>query len=217
MLGDILKTMLKRNLIGCQSEATLPWILRGVKQAAKDDWYALTDPTVESFIANLSRSTRSDELQAKTTSLLKRLPPKEVWRYEAIAPREEHRETFSDKKKLISKCVDDSSHKFGIKREFWILHRIPGWPLTKAEPYVSADMPGADFKDFQEEAVARAVHVKAKGRHPVPIFNCPNSLMHVMSSQAYYSIRVYVIQTAADSRQLNSIEKQLKKDMKAEP
>ena len=184
VLGEIIKTLLEKGVVDFSAN--------NIKEKiSSKDWHLYNDSYIMKHIKDLNETEKDEIIKVRTDSILNRQPPKLVAEVEYFFNRDN--ENFSTQKQLLEKSIEDFANKFDIDKNLWYL-----WSkdvqLTKALSLLPiTENPQEDFSSIPEELLQAPLILNNKeGKEGKPIFGFKDSLMHILSNNAFFKIRLYV-------------------------
>jgi HD superfamily phosphohydrolase len=218
--------------------AALEWVIEHVIRALLDEefikcgpndlqsaiadgtWATFDDSYIIEQIRRLAETSSSPITQELARSVLYRQPPKLVASVEYLNERSELVSGIKKDRALILGRVGDWAKEFGIPSELWHVWE-GGHSFTKVAARVSiaelAEKVGRAKRGESEEEDAdrtqQAIRVLARDGTSKPIMNDRRSLMSVLSDQALFSLRVYVIIPPDKPELRNLIAERIRSDL----
>ena len=202
-LHDVINEMLQLSIFDCSPTGIQSMVANG-------RWYGFDDFEILRLARELENTTKSDVMRAKIHAVTRRIPPKLIGSFEFLGDRSQISPYNLGIQFMMGLC-DQLSNKFDIHRELW--HVWGSWKMsfTKVGAYLPASTTLIDSED-SADAIAQIVRIK-DGAKSKPISEIPRSLMSVLSQNALFSARLYVIlrpeQETLRSEITNSAEKEI--------
>ena len=202
VLADVINLMLEQKLTDLSETAVKVMVRNG-------DWGRLDDANLEQIIDEMAKDGKNPVSAMKARSIVLRKPPKLVFESSFMGTAEkkaEHRLRIQ----LIKAKIPAWSEQFDIPKELWWVWDRAGVTLTKIGsrmPITSISGGSAKDKDRYEQAIRI---LKDDGTSE-DIMSVPQSLMSVLSDQALYMARVYVL--CEDTAKREAISKAVSGDL----
>jgi HD superfamily phosphohydrolase len=187
VLKDIIEELLKADIL----EASAPWVSGRIRN---ETWATFDDAEIMRLILKLSETTADVVVRQKALSILNRQSPKLICEMEYFADRDnDHKRTFRLQRKAIKDVIDDVADRFGIAKSLWYSWEQAGMPLTKVGPNVPVSTVYAD-EELDPDRYQQLIRIlDPDGKGSKPIVEVRHSLMSVLSAQAWYSLRLFVL------------------------
>jgi HD superfamily phosphohydrolase len=187
VLKDIIGELLQEGLL----EASAAWVSERIGDGR---WANFDDAEVMRRIASLSEATGSAVVKQKADSILLRQSPKLICEVEYFAGLgEDEKRNYTLQMRTVRGILDAVAQKFGIDRRLWYAWEQPGMKLTKVGPNVPVSSAYA-AEDEDSDRFEQLIRIlDPDGKKSQPIVEIRQSLMSVLSSQAWYGLRIYVL------------------------
>lgn len=216
ILKQVVKELLEKEEIRLDQEQLEAWIDSGEWSTIDDNWL---DQKLRSA---LERGNISQAGKLKIRSVLRRTPPKLIWKWEEILStdaeggnsRKGTIEKFLNAEKRAHQRVEKASEEFKIDAERFCVWSLPPFRLTKIE---SRNRQGLidEEESFEGESIGelekqrnmldQLIRIKKNGQSSSqPITTIKSSLMSVLDNQALASVRIYLV---VDPDQVDDIER----------
>jgi HD superfamily phosphohydrolase len=187
VLKDIIGELLQEGLL----EASAAWVSERIRDGR---WASFDDAEVMRLIATLSETSRSPVVKQKADAILLRQSPKLICEVEYFAGRgEEEKRNYRLQMRTVRELLEAAARKFGIDRHLWYAWEQPGMPLTKVGPNVPVSSAYAAEEEDPDRFEQLIRILDPEGAKSLPIVEIRQSLMSVLSSQAWYGLRIYVL------------------------
>jgi len=186
VLKDVMEVLLTNGIFDCTKA--------GIDtQIANNNWNTFDDAAVWAKIKELAHITDDPMIKLKAQSLLARAPAKLVGQYERLGSEKLYSD-FARAGKSLKRLKGDLAKKYNIDESLWYVWSKPGITLTKVGSHVPAKViaggSGARDKDRYEQAIRI---LNSQGDDSVDIMSVDQSLMNILSDNALYVIRLYVL------------------------
>ena len=186
VLKDVLRALLVRKMFDCSQTGIVAAITSG-------KWAEFDDTAVWARIRELADDKDASIDSFKANSLLTRSPPKLVGQFERVDSVERGKE-FQRRLKAVKRLKDNLAAKYNIDPSLWYVWSKDGITLTKVGSHVPVGMlqkaPNAKDKDKYEQAIRI---ISSSDRTSTDIMSLPQSLMSILSDNALYLLRMYVL------------------------
>ena len=181
VLKDIVVGLLEMDAINCSTAGIR-------KMIASGSWYEFDDLQIFETIRKLRQDSENldEALKVKVQSLLTRVPPKLIGSIEFIGDRNE-RGTHERNVRLLRRVSRELSNTLSIDASLWYVWDSKGRALTRIGPYIPVSVLPPNEDDLDQ-----SIRIKESSGSR-PIVEIDNSLMKVLSQQALYTARLYVL------------------------
>jgi uncharacterized protein len=188
VLKDIIEELLRDGLLEASAASVSARIRDG-------RWASFDDAEIMRLIAALAQRGGPPVVKQKADSLLLRQSPKLICEVEYFAGRgEDEKRNYRLQMRTVRDLLDAAARKFGIDRSLWYAWEQPGMPLTKVGPNVPVSSAYANEEEGESDRFQQLIRIlEPDGRNSHPIVEIRQSLMSVLSSQAWYGLRIYVL------------------------
>lgn len=188
VLKDVLTAMIEAAFIDGSAEDVMASLQEG-------RWAEFDDALVIQKMRVFAQAKETPSTQRlKANAILNRTPPKLLVDYEVIRPRTEaEKRRFRGVKQAVQEKLKQWAAEFALDLSLWYVWEKSGLALTKVGSHVSQSAfyegKAGERDDYEQEIrVLDAAGVSSKS-----IVEIPHSLMSVLSDQALYSLRIYVL------------------------
>jgi HD superfamily phosphohydrolase len=187
VLKDVIEELLGEGIL----EASAPWVSDRIKH---ETWSSFDDAEVMRLILMLAEQTRQETVRLKAKSLLNRDAPKLICELEYFAGRGlDDGRSFRLQKRLVKDLAREVATRFGIDPGLCYIWDQAGMPLTKVGPNVPVSSAHAD-EELDADRYQQLIRILDQdGKGSKPIVEVRHSLMSVLSTQAWYALRFYVL------------------------
>jgi hypothetical protein len=187
VLKDIIEELLKEGLL----EASASWVSDRIKC---EKWASFDDAEVMRLILALAEQTRKETVRQKARSLLNRYSPKLICELEYFAGRTpDDVRSFRLQRKMVRDLVREVAHRFGVDADLCYVWDQAGMPLTKVGPNVPISSVHAD-DELDADRYQQLIRILDQdGKGSKPSVEVRHSLMCLLSTQAWYALRFYVL------------------------
>ena len=188
MLQDVLAAMIKTSYIKGSANDVLLSVEEG-------RWAEFDDIFVSQKMRDFAKDAEQPETdRTKARAILTRTAPKLLVDYEAIRLREKHElKSFRSYKQAVKEKKQQWASEFDVDPDLWYIWSKSGLALTKVGSHVSQSTYYEGTEDDRDKYEQEIRVLDAAGVTSKSIVEIPHSLMSVLSNQALYSLRVYVL------------------------
>lgn len=182
-----------------------------LKLIKSEGWSQIDDPwligQIRAFAAR--RSSPGDMAGVRARALLARHAPQLVASVSYLgSPSGDSHIKFKAYKEKAEALVSAWENDFGLKGRVF-LWDIAGKTLTKIAGLKAVDLEYEDAEDLQE-----SVRVSNRSGGSSPIMSVPNSLMRILSQNAQYALRIFVLLDLADRTTMTKLRESAAKEFK---
>jgi len=184
ILKRVIVYLINKNEIKISPENVKESILSGI-------WYEYDDAYILNLIRIFYRKTDTpDDIKLMMKSIIERKPPKEIVKMECIAEStKSKRENFRAKISDLEKLVDGISHQFNISKSSIFVWNNDTFEITKVGRMVERSETEED-----SDKINQTVRIFNRiSERSAPIMEREDSLMNILSNQALYSIRLFIL------------------------
>ena len=207
VLKDALSALIKASLLNGAAQEITASIQNG-------DW-AWFDETfvIQKMRQFVKTENNSVPDNLKIQAILNRVPPKLMVEYEAIKPRNEAEyKSFRRDRQALREKIKQWSQEFEIDESLWYV-----WDkdvtLTKIDSLVPQSALYEDATE-DEDGYQQGIRIFDKNQGiSKPLAEIPYSLMSVLSNQALYSLRLYLLLPPDKNQQKDKIIAKIKSDL----
>ena len=210
VLKDIIAVLLESGKVQCGATDVRKLIRSG-------EWIHFDDARIFQAIFNLKKATKISSLKLRTCAVLERIPPKLLVEYEEFALRNPASvQSFRMKKNRVDERIRDWAKRFGIKEDLWYLWQLPGQALTKIGsriPMSTLENQDEILNDEYDQSIRVFDPVTQKSK---PITETDYSLMKLLSEQALFSLKLFILFPPDKIHLRSKIREYIKEDLKDE-
>jgi hypothetical protein len=157
------------------------------KLLSSGDWYNFDD----THFLNLIRTLYNDEdpiIRLKAAAVLERKHPRLLAEMEYLRPRDRaEKDLFDDMVEVVEDLIDLLAQRYEIPRSLWYLWQQSGIVLTKVGSVTRVT-------EYEEDQLDQDVVVMdPREQTSATLVDIPHSLMSILSNNALYMLRVYVL------------------------
>jgi HD superfamily phosphohydrolase len=184
VLSDVVSLLLEKGIIRFTRSNIKSHIESGT-------WPSVDDGVILSYIAKLSADDSDPIAQKLADSIVLRRPPKLVWETSYLGDRSKKND-FDFKKRILREKKSAIAAKFNIPEKFiWVWDK-PGITLTKIGSRISVGSIN-ELGEADKDKYEQSIRICDNGGESTEIMNKNNSLMSIVSDQALYSLRMYIL------------------------
>ena len=208
VLKDVLAAMIKTSYIKGSANDVLLSVEEG-------RWAEFDDIFVSQKMRDFAKDAEQPETdRTKARAILTRTAPKLLVDYEAIRLREKHElKSFRSYKQAVKEKKQQWASEFDVDPDLWYIWSKSGLALTKVGSHVSQSTYYEGTEDDRDKYEQEIRVLDAAGVTSESIVEIPHSLMSVLSNQALYSLRVYVLLPPEKMQLRTSITAKIKADL----
>ena len=207
VLKNVLSALIKASLIdGAAQEIT--------SALQKEEWAWFDEIFViqkmRQFV-KMENNSVPDNL--KVQAILNRVPPKLMVEYEAIKPRNEsERKSFRRDRQALREKIKQWSQEFEINESLWYV-----WDRDVTLTKIGSHLPQSAFYEDvaeDEDGYQQGIRIFDSNHNTSKsLVEIPYSLMSVLSNQALYSLRLYLLLPSDKNQQKDKIIAKIKSDL----
>jgi hypothetical protein len=204
ILSDVISLLLQKNYL----EFTK---IRVQKYITDNEWSSIDDSDVIRCIARMAADASDPVGQKLANAIILRRPPKMVWESSYLGDRGKKTD-FDFKKKILREKRTAVASKFNIPEQFiWVWDK-PGITLTKIGSRISVGSIG-DLAESDRDKYEQSIRICYRTGESTEIMSINNSLMSIISDQALYSLRLYILFDDSTISVREDVEKFLQEEM----
>jgi HD superfamily phosphohydrolase len=210
VLKDVLRELLNQKYLDCSANKITEHI-------RSRDWLSFDEAHIIQHIRKLQTDTDDNIVKTKAQSILARTPPKLLAEVEWLADRHEAQEKNRRlQKRLVNENIPKWAEQFSISEGLWYLWSPPPIVLTKIGSYmpISSAMEEGSAGSSDADKYEQAIRIlDTQGNSSRPLVELPQSLMHILSNYAQYSLRIYALLPDKDSKKRKDISDCIKREL----
>lgn len=188
VLKRVIIYFIKKNKVKVTPEDIIKFIKSG-------GWYEYDDVYVMTLIREYYKNPNTPEdIKLMMKSIIERNPPKEIVKMERISgSTKSERKDYMVKISDLEKSVDDVNHRFDISKNNIFVWNNGGLEITKVGRMVELSKT-ANLTEEDSDKINQTVRIFDRiSGCSVPIMERDDSLMSILSNQALYSIRLFIL------------------------
>jgi len=171
-------------------------------------WYEYDDGYILNRIrTNYKKTDTSEDIKLMMKSIIERKPPKEIVKMEYVTEStKSKKKEFEGKISDLKKVVEDVSQQFRINKNNVFVWDNGPLEITKIGRMVELSE-SVNLTEGDSDKINQTVRIFDRiSKRSVPIMERDDSLMSILSSQALYSIRLYILFDLDHFKEDNPIE-----------